>query len=196
MSVEVLTLTGSALRSALPALADLRIRVFSQWPYLYDGDLAYERKYLEKFSASHDALIVVAHDGERIIGASTASPLLGNADEFVQPFRERGCDLQHIFYFGESVLLPEFRGQGVGHAFFEAREKHARQLGSYHTATFCGVIRDPNDPRKPADYHGLESLWRKHGFEEAKGITTTLGWKEIEHDQERKHDMQFWIKRL
>ena len=36
-------LTGDAVAGALDDLARLRIAVFRDWPYLYDGDVAYER---------------------------------------------------------------------------------------------------------------------------------------------------------
>ncbi len=196
MSVEIQTLTGGALQTALSALADLRIRVFAQWPYLYDGTWEYEKRYLEKFSAAEGALIVVARSGEQIVGASTASPLLGHADEFAQPFQQQGYDPQRIFYFGESVLLPEFRGQGIGHAFFDARENHARKLGGFDIATFCAVVRDSDDSRKPADYNLLDPFWAKRGFQKAEGMTTSLAWKEVEIDHEIEHQMQFWVKPL
>ena len=47
MSIEVLALTGDALEAALDDVARLRIAVFRAWPYLYDGHLDYERRYLE-----------------------------------------------------------------------------------------------------------------------------------------------------
>lgn len=37
-------LTGDTLTSALDDVARLRISVFRDWPYLYDGDLEYERE--------------------------------------------------------------------------------------------------------------------------------------------------------
>ena len=40
------TLTGPALTPLLPALGRLRIEVFAEWPYLYDGDEAQERAQL------------------------------------------------------------------------------------------------------------------------------------------------------
>jgi len=69
--LTVSTLTGATLSKALPALAALRIEVFRDFPYLYDGDLEYERGYLETFSEAAGAIIVIARDGDQIVGAST-----------------------------------------------------------------------------------------------------------------------------
>ena len=60
MGIEVSALTGSALVQGLPALARLRIEVFRSFPYLYDGTLAYETRYLQTFAEAEGAVIVAA----------------------------------------------------------------------------------------------------------------------------------------
>ena len=62
--------------AALDDLAHLRIRVFADWPYLYDGDAAYEADYLKEFAAAPDAVLVAAFAGARIVGAATAAPMV------------------------------------------------------------------------------------------------------------------------
>ena len=52
MSVRFEALTGERLAQALPSLAELRIAVFRDFPYLYDGTLAYEQDYLARFAAA------------------------------------------------------------------------------------------------------------------------------------------------
>ena len=42
--IRVERLTGAALAAALPDVARLRIAVFRAYPYLYDGDAAYEER--------------------------------------------------------------------------------------------------------------------------------------------------------
>ncbi len=116
MAIEVKSLTGEEIRTVLPALAKLRIVVFRDWPYLYDGTLEYEEKYLAKLAAASGAVCVIASDGDDIVGASTAAPMIEHADEFAGPFEKAGYDLDKIFYCGESVLLKSHRGHGLGHA--------------------------------------------------------------------------------
>ncbi len=48
MALDVKSLTGEEIGSVLPALARLRMIVFRDWPYLYDGTLEYEETYLAK----------------------------------------------------------------------------------------------------------------------------------------------------
>ncbi len=59
---QIHELTGSALEPWLDALGELRIRVFREYPYLYDGSLAYEREYLQRYLGAQDALVVMVSD--------------------------------------------------------------------------------------------------------------------------------------
>ncbi|HVI35743.1 MAG TPA: hypothetical protein VM684_05905, partial [Gaiellales bacterium] len=67
-------LTGDRLREHLPELARLRITVFRAYPYLYEGSLDYEERYLWTYAAADNSVIVGAFDGERLVGASTGLP--------------------------------------------------------------------------------------------------------------------------
>src|SRR4026209_1800181 len=122
MALEVKSLTGEEINTVLPALARLRIVVFHDWPYLYDGNLAYEEKYLAKLAAAPGAVCIIAKDGEERVGPPPAARMIEHADEFAEPFEKAGFDLNKIFYCGESVLLKSHRGHGPGHAFFDGRE--------------------------------------------------------------------------
>ena len=196
MPMTIEPLTGAALTAALPDLARLRITVFRDWPYLYDGSLEFERTYLAKFASGPDSLIVVARDGNEIVGASTASPLMGLADELAPAFREHGIQPETIFYFGESVLLPQFRGQGAGNAFFQHREARARELGRFAQTAFCVVIRPAGHPLRPTHHRPLDGFWIGRGYRRVEGLTTSFIWKDIGQARETSKAMQFWIRAL
>lgn len=195
MNVTVRPLTAGEIEAALPALGALRIRVFRDWPYLYEGSEAYERDYLRAFAAAPDAVLAAAFDGDAIVGAATASPMTAQEAEVRAPFEARGEDLSPLFYFGESVLLPEYRGRGIGHAFFDAREAHARACGAAR-ATFCGVVRPADHPLRPADYRPLDEFWRGRGYAPVPGLTTAFEWRDIGDGEETTHPMQFWARDL
>jgi GNAT superfamily N-acetyltransferase len=196
MAVRVQSLTGDRLVEALPALARLRIEVFRDFPYLYDGTLDYERAYIEKFAAAEHTIVVAAFDGETIVGASTGSPMRGHADEFAEPFRQHGFDIGAIFYCGESVLRSQYRGQGIGHAFFDHREAHARRLGGFTHAAFCGVVRPADHPLRPADYQPLDAFWKKRGYAKVDGLVARFAWKDIDRPAADEKPMQFWMRAL
>ena len=195
MSVEVRPLTGGEIDAAIDDLARLRIEVFAAYPYLYDGDAAYEAEYLREFVAAPDAVLVAAFDGTRIVGAATGSPLDASKQEFRVPFEKRGIDTATLFYFGESVLLPSYRGHGIGHAFFDHREAHARTCGAT-AAHFAAVIRPDQHPGKPPGYVPLVGFWSKRGYVPLPGFVTQLAWKEHGEDGESLKSMQYWLRTL
>jgi GNAT superfamily N-acetyltransferase len=193
--IEVLTLAGATLEAALDDVARLRIAVFRDWPYLYDGDLSYERRYLQTYRDSPGAILVGAFDRGRLVGASTGTPMEDHAGEFGAAFANTGLELGSIFYCAESVLLPEYRGQGLGHAFFDTREAHARKLGRTHSA-FCRVVRPVDHPQHPTAYWPLDEFWRKRGYAPLEGVMARYGWKDIGDTSETQKPMQFWIRPL
>ncbi len=195
MSLDVRPLTGADLERVLPDVARLRIEVFRAWPYLYDGTFDYEHRYLQSYRESAGAILVGAFDGDRLVGASTGTPMEDHADDFAAAFAGRGYALSDIFYNAESVLLPEYRGRGIGHAFFDAREAHARALGCRHVA-FCGVVRPDDHPLRPAGYRPLDAFWTARGYRKLDGAIARFSWKDIDKPAEDEKPLQFWIREL
>lgn len=194
MTVRIEVLSGPEIRPLLTDLARLRIEVFRDWPYLYDGSYDYEREYFANFARAEGSIVVAAVDGGRIVGAATGTPLGGHADEFATPFRERGMDIGRIFYFGESVLLRSYRSRGIGHAFFDERETHVRARGGFTQMTFCSVIRPTDHPARPLDYLPLDAFWRKRGYTPVPGLVGSFAWQDIGAAAETLKPMQYWMK--
>lgn len=196
MSVRVEVLTGPATQRHLAGLAKLRIEVFREWPYLYEGSLDYEAEYLRAFANAPGAAIVGAFDGGALIGASTAAPLAAQAGYITEPFRARHYPLTDYFYFGESVLRRAYRNMGLGVQFFTAREAAARSHAGVSVCTFSAVIRSPDDPRQPGDYKPLDAFWGRRGYTPWDGMTCKIGWTELGSAVETQQDMQFWRKQI
>jgi GNAT superfamily N-acetyltransferase len=194
--IRVETLTGAAFHAALPALAQLRISVFQAWPYLYAGTLTDEQTYLDKFSATDGSIIVAAFDGADIVGCATAAPLLGHEPEFAAPFIAAGYQPERIFYFGESVLLPAYRGRGIGHAFFDHREIAAGRVAGVTHAAFCGVVRPLDHPARPHDYVPLDGFWQKRGYAHVPDLIAHYAWIDLGHVEKTHKPMQFWMRAL
>lgn len=188
------SLTGTAVAAVLDDLARLRIAVFRDWPYLYDGDLEYERDYLRAYQ-SPGAVVVAAWDGDRMVGAATGAPMEDHADDFAVAFADRPERLGKIFYCAESVLLPEYRSHGLGHVFFDGREAQGRLLGR-HYSVFCSVIRPQTHPMRPNDYRPLDRFWRKRGYAPLPGVTAEFDWKDIGATASTRKPLQFWMKEL
>jgi GNAT superfamily N-acetyltransferase len=180
----------------LTEVARLRMAVFREFPYLYDGDLDYEREYLATYARSPESLFVLAIDGGRVVGASTAVPLADEVDAFRRPFRDAGIDEGEVFYFGESVLLREYRGRGLGGRFFDAREARARELGRFRWTAFCAVVRADDDPRRPEGHRGNETLWTRRGYARRDDMRARLEWQEIGAEAPVMHELAFWLRPL
>jgi GNAT superfamily N-acetyltransferase len=203
--------SGAALEQFIPELARLRIEVFRDFPYLYDGDIEYEKKYLQTYIDCPESVIVIAFDGDRrassrlacgihtilgdkVVGASTAIPMKYETDELKKPFLDHGYNLDEVFYCSESVLNKNYRGLGIGVRFFEEREAHAEDLGGFKTICFCCVERPVDHPRRPADYVPLDQFWTKRGYVKHPELHTTYIWKDLDDVDETPKPMAFWLK--
>jgi GNAT superfamily N-acetyltransferase len=189
-------LRGKAVAPWLDGLGRLRIAVFKEYPYLYDGTLEYEREYLQTYANSPDSLVVLVVEGEdTIVGATTCLPLRDEGPEFQAPFIAQGYDVNSVCYFGESILLPELRGQGLGKEFFKRRENHARNLGVEWSA-FCAVDRMPDHPLRPPQHRPLDEFWRAQGYQKHPELQATFVWKETGEEAESPKTLTFWLKAL
>jgi len=186
---------GRDIESWLSTVAELRIRVFREFPYLYDGSLDYERTYLQTYLESDTSVCVLAFDGERVVGASTGLAMADETDEFRQPLVEAGLDIDAVFYSAESVLLPAYRGHGLYRTFFEAREAHALALGKTESV-FCAVQRPDDHPLKPRDYQPLDPVWQRFGYRPEPLIQATFPWKDIDQSVETDKPLMFYRKVL
>lgn len=180
----------------IPDLAQLRITVFREFPYLYDGDLGYEEKYLKSYLQSERCAFILAKDDGKVIGVSTCLPLMDETSEVQAPFIENGYHVEDIFYFGESVLLPEYRGRGIGVRFFETRETFGKSVGAFRYFAFCAVDRAIDDPRRPADFVPLDAFWQKRGYIKMSQLQTQFSWKEVGEDTVSAKSMTFWMKEV
>ncbi len=186
---------GPQLEQAIPDLARLRITVFREFPYLYDGSAEYEELYLQSYLKSELSYVVLVSSGGRVVGASTGMPLAAESEDIGNPFRRHGFDVEATFYCGESVLLPEFRGWGIGRQFMQLREAHARRHG-FKFMTFCAVNRPDDHPRRPADYRPLHDFWLQCGFAPVDKFQLEFDWRDIDEETSSAKPMNVWMKTL
>jgi GNAT superfamily N-acetyltransferase len=196
MNLSLETLTGLDIESVIADLAGLRMVVFKEFPYLYQGSIMYEMQYLQTYLECDQSMIVIARDGERVVGASSALPLVSETNELQQPFLDHGFNPKTVFYLAESVLLPNYRGYGLGSQFFEARESYAKKLGGFTWAAFCAVQRAKDHPLRPVHHRDLDSFWQARGYEKRVDLSTFFSWQEIGEEVESLKPMTFWLKNL
>ena len=88
--LELINFHGRALEPHLDALGRLRIAVFREYPYLYEGSLEYERDYLKTYCKTDRSLVVLVFDGGEVVGATTCLPMADEGPEFQEAFLKAG----------------------------------------------------------------------------------------------------------
>lgn len=186
--------TGSGIAAVFDDLARLRIAVFRDFPYLYAGTVSYEKAYLQTYADAARAFLFAVYDGDQMIGATTCIPLADETEEVQKPFLEAGYEMAKVFYFGESILLPAYRGLGLGHRFFDEREAHVAGFGTYSMTCFCAVQRPADHPLKPAGYQPLDPFWIKRGYQKAPHLQSLFTWTDLGEHVATAKPMTYWIR--
>jgi GNAT superfamily N-acetyltransferase len=196
MDVGIRICTGTEVLDHLGVAARLRISVFREFPYLYRGDESAEHDYLRGYAECPDSVFVLAEVAGKVVGVSTALPLAAADASFRKPFEAAGLAPGEWFYFGESVLDPAWRGRGIGHRFFDAREAHAQNLG-YLRACFCAVERPADHPLRPAAYRPHDAFWIKRGYRKRGDLRARFAWAQVDTpDSEVENELVFWVRDL
>lgn len=192
--IEFIKIVGKDFSKYKDVVAKLRIEIFKAFPYLYEGDFEYEKKYLKVYENSARSIIVLVKHNDNFIGATTALPLFDENDYIKLPFEKIKMPVEKIFYFGESILKESYRGLGIGKKFFQIRENHMHSYNSYDFSCFCGVNRESTHKAKPKNYVALDEFWLKLGYRKEPSITAEFSWKDIGDKSETKKQMTYWMK--
>ncbi|MEZ4951003.1 MAG: GNAT family N-acetyltransferase [Saprospiraceae bacterium] len=96
--------------------------------------------------------------------------------------------------FQRSVLLPEYRGQGIGVKFFEMREAQAKDLGWFNLCTFCRVVRPEDHALKPR-LCSFRCVLEKERLSKMEGMFCNMQWQDIDQQERPLNLCSFWSKR-
>ena len=220
-------------------LADLRIQIFKEFPYLYDGDIQYEKKYMGRYLDSKSAVFILVYwlnEDEfkkiselkpnqfefvskniinlftdidlkkmisslsgKLVGMATALSLSEEMPSIKNPYEsylnKHNINIENVFYFGESLLIQKYRGNGIGKLFFQLREMAALNWNkNLQLTTFCAVDRPNDHEKKPVSYQDLSLFWNNLGYQKIPDLITSLSWKDIDCTIETDKKMIFWKK--
>ncbi len=189
-------LYGAEIESRIWAIANLRMEVFRDWPYLYEGDAKTERDFLQTYLDSPRSFALLVLDGEELVGMATAMPLTDEDAQIQKPFHDGDLDATRVFYFPEAILLSAYRGRGLYRRFFHEREAHARSFRGYDWAALCTVERPSDHPARPVHDQPLDPIWEHFGYERRSDLRTTFDWRDVGDQQETAKPLVFWVKPL
>jgi GNAT superfamily N-acetyltransferase len=186
-------LAGTAIADARDEVATLRLEIFREYPYLYQGRREDELTYLCTYFEAPDACVILAYDGDAVIGAVAGIPLIHEDAQMLDAFAETAFSPDEAYYVGELLFRPAYRNGGLGQKLLARLESHLRSLGRYSTLT-CATLERPDDhPLRPRDYIPITRFLAHTGFDRLSGVTTSFTWREID-GVKRDHLMQFWSK--
>jgi GNAT superfamily N-acetyltransferase len=188
-------LTGSAVADSLADLASLRILIFQEFPYLYDGRREDELRYLKLYAEAPEAFVIIVTDSGKVVGAATGIPLRHEHQGLIVPFVGSAYSVDEIYYVGELLLYPAYRNQGLGLRLVTQIEDQVRSLGTYRYLTCATVVRSDDHPRRPTQNLPIDRFLARTGFRPLPGMTTEFSWREND-GVTRTHPMKFWIKEL
>jgi len=200
-AIRIAVHTDSAILPHIRTVADLRIRLFRHYPYLYDGSPDYEERYLRGFAQTNRALLLLAFDGDRPVATATSLPLASGADILEgadKLFEAEGYNPHSVYYYSEILVEPAYRGLGIARRFYEHRAQFARHHG-YQTASFAAIVKPESHPQRPPGYFDPAVLWHRLGFTPHPDLRIQYEWPTIEADGstiERAHTLRFWTKSL
>ena len=195
MDISEQLLQGSQIQEYLEQIARLRLTVFREYPYLYDGKLKDELEYLKHYANHVEATVIIASCGNEVVGAVTAIPLQYESEELSSPFAATQYPVERIIYIGEMLFYAGYRNKGLGSRLLSSIEQHFVTQKNYEYLTSATVMRADDDPYCPDGYVPIDRFLQRNQFAQLPGVTTHFTWKEVDGIP-RDHEMQFWIKAL
>lgn len=199
-NIEIKLLTKKDILNYADKIALMRIENFKEFPYLYQGNLEYEKKYLKTYLENPQAILIAGFCGKDIIAISTGLPVMNNS-ELLQNiktlFEANNLNLSEYYYFAETIINFSYRGRGLYSKIISLREQAAIARG-YNNGCFVTVIRENKHPLKPANYKSPEPIFEHCGYQKSS-IIFTYSWPTLQMDgsvKEQKNPLVFWFKKL
>ena len=195
-SISIEVLKGPEVIPYLQKVAQLRIEFYRNYPYLYEGNLTDEETYLSMYAKSKDSLLVIAKNGDDVVGAVTGIPMLETKKENKWLYTQKQTPDEHIFYLGELVLSQDYQNSTLQEMLYLQLENAVKGLEKYSILAVCEIERSPEDTKKPVSAFSSEVLWAGRGFIKQPELYTTNAWKDVGDLEKSDHHLFFWYKAL
>ena len=192
------TFIGTGVQKIIQEASEFRLKYFELFPYLYKGNLEYEKNYFYEFSKNPDSYIQVLKYEDRIVGICTGTPLVSESQILKNGeniFQNQNINPNLFFYIGEIIIHEDFRGLHLAQELLKNIENFAR-IKNYCNFTFATVVRSDNDPRCPEGYRSNDKIWHRYGYFKTN-LEFKFSWPTIGIDklvQDIENTMVFWTK--
>ena len=200
MTINYQTVIGQTFADYIGIVANMRIKVFYEYPYLYKGSIENENDYLKTYVNNPQSTLVLAKDDEKIIGLSTGIPLASETSLLQacqHQLLEMKIDIQACYYYGEVIVDSAYQGQGISKTLYAQQDTKVKSM-EFDKILILTVIRPEHHPLKPINYKNTDTLWPHFGFKKTP-ITITYPWPTRQTDgsiKTEQNGLQLWIKEL
>jgi GNAT superfamily N-acetyltransferase len=193
-------ITPEEMKPLFPFVAQARITIFRDYPYLYEGNFDDEVNDLDRYAQNPQSALAVAYHQDVPAGFLCGSDFIHYSPMFENPiadtFKKEGLDPEKHYYFADVILLPEHRGKHLSPKLFATLESHAQSKG-YQSTCFVTEYHH-NHPLKPKNHRSLVTLWNNLGYNRSD-ILAYASWPTHQVDgtvKTQQHPLIFWFKKL
>jgi ribosomal protein S18 acetylase RimI-like enzyme len=194
--LKIIAFRGEEVLPCLDEVAALRIEIFREWPYLYEGDIKTEKNYLKVYVDTKDSVLVLAKDHEKIVGVVMGLPVADSMKQIQKEYQRQNVSMDGIFYLADAIIFAPYRGQGIGTRMLQTFENSVLEMQKYGQISCCEIVRDQNHPLKPKEYQSLDAFWDHLGFLVSPGWQTSFDYLDIGNTEETPHPMRFRRKTI
>lgn len=200
MTITVEIHVGKDAAEYIDYVSQLRIDIFKEYPYLYEGELEYEKQYMHGYTTDKKSMIAVAKVNGELAGVSTGIPLISDSEivaDAKNVFAKQNVEVGDYYYYGEVIVLPKFRGHGITTKLYSEQNQLIQEWGFKHVCILT-VVREENHSLKPKDYKSPDGMWKHLGFFR-NDLTIDYHWPTIHPDKSVKdvnNTLEFWTKNL
>ena len=191
--MRIATLTGDAIVPHLAEIGALRIAVFREWPYLYDGYADYESRYLARYSVPR-AAVIAAFDGDRVVGAATCLPLDDAGDSVRRGFAAAGLDSAGYFLFRRKRAAAGVSRARHRRGVLQGAGGGGRRLRHRHVLRGTARRRRSAPAGRPTG--PLHEFWHHRGYAEQPELFCEMTWQDVGDAAPTPHRLNFWSKAL
>ncbi len=197
MEITIEHIYGGDIAGYVETLANLRISTFREYPYLYEGNVTYEKSYLKGYTENEKSTLLLAKVNGELAGVLTGLPLASQSDivkdaQFI--FESNGLISKDYYYLGEVIILPQYRRVAVIRKLFLAQ---LAQIKKWRYRSLCALVveRTDNHWLKPLDYKEPDKLWARAGFKKTN-LSLTYHWPTFMPDnsiKDSEHRLRFMV---
>lgn len=191
---------GQEIKPHINKLAELRVKEFYNFPYLYVGTIEEDALHSAEYAENDDSLLIIAFADDNVVGLYSGTPF-NSPMSFLQAWKiealRQGRELEGYYYLGELIVEKEWRNKGIGAQIIKRLFDEIKKMG-YEKVGGVTSIRPSDHPLRPENYEDTDEVWPKFGLFKTN-VTLTVNYPTRQSDGsviDETNFMALWVKGL